>query len=255
MWRKTLNTICKPALLLALLLAPLGLSAREYSQQDFIEAFSSQNVYKVRRASDALQFEGMGEPAIFANIATELAKLTETQESLGKQELQLSAWLMRALAYSGDPKFQNLLQEYTGKHNHKKLRQYAKEALSSFKQQQLWQPIINNRAHWDQQLSPRINALANGLRSGHLELMREAARTITADAIHHPFLLKLLSGELARQHYLSDEGLSVDTYAWMAKALASSGEAEYEPQLRAMADGKLPKSLRKYIKGYLKTYY
>jgi len=252
----TLKKFCKPALLASLLLlAPQGLCAREYGQQDFIQAFGTDNIYRIKMATDALQFEALGDPVVFEAIAAKLTSLKEETAPLTKQDLEKRIWLMKALAYSADPKYQSLLQQYTDEQQHKKLRKYAKEAQLSLKQQQLWLPLLTSHEHWDKQQSTRDNALANALRSGKLELMREAARTITENALHKPVLLEVLSGELQQPHYLNDDRLAVDTYAWMAKALASSGQAEYESQLRAMANGNLPKSLRKHIKQYLKSYY
>lgn len=54
---------------------------------------------------------------------------------------------------------------------------------------------------------------------------------------------------------MADDKLAIDTYANMAKALASSGNADYRDVIENIATTSSNRKLQKYAASYLKKFY
>jgi len=85
--------------------------------------------------------------------------------------------------------------------------------------------------------------------------MRLAAKRIMDDRQYDDFILAVLSNELKTLSLMADDKLAIDTYANMAKALASSGNTAYRDVIENMATTSSNKKLKNYAESYLKKYY
>lgn len=238
-------------LTLSLLTAPL--IAQEYSVENYQAVFKGDNITQQKQAIESLTLAGLSDPAIYdaleAKLLESLPKATE------KNAIDYSAWLVKGLAYSGNDKYNETMDKIINGDYPKKLRKYAQQARDNVDHYKQWNTILNDKAQYDASQSQQVNVFASALRSNDLELMRIAAKRIAADQAYDTYLLDTLSQELQNPRLLTDEQLSIDTYAHMAKALASSGNTKYRAVIENIAETADNKKLKKYAASYLKKYY
>ncbi|QIR13291.1 hypothetical protein [Shewanella aestuarii] len=221
--------------------------------EDYSLVFQGDNKQQQRQAMESLILSGFDDPSIFDNIE---AKLTASLPlATTKNSIDYSSWLAKSLGYSGNEKYQPTLQGVVNGNYHKKLRKYAQEGLTNISQFALWNPILNNKNHFDESQPRQLNVLANAIASGDLELKRIAAKKITNERIYNEYILQKLAEQLTSLDQLQHTKLSIDTYAWLAKALASSGDEKFKSILVTLSESAPEEKLQRYAKKYLKSYY
>jgi hypothetical protein len=239
------------SLILAPALAPV--SANEYTTEQYQLIFQGEDQFQHKQAIESLMLAGLNDPIVYDVIETKF------QASLGlatnKTAIDYSSWLAKALGYSGDEKYRLTLEQVVQGKYHKKLRKYAQEGLNSLTQYASWNQILADKTHYDSNQSQQLNSYANALASPDLALMRIAAKRIVNQRLYDSFLLDKLATELMQPRLLAHDRLAIDTYAWMAKALASSSQPQYQQLIQGLADNAPEKALRKYASKYIKTYY
>jgi hypothetical protein len=244
-------------LILTCLLASCFLSgtvaANQSSAVEYQQVFATDNQDDHKAAIATLALAGLSDPAIFDLIQAKLiASLAQANTRAG---IDYSAWLIKGLSYSGNLAYrQTILDIQQGKY-HKKLRRYAQEGLDNLAKYARWNPmLIDSDNQVDAELA-QVNTFSRAIASDELELKRLAAKLIISERLYHDDLLALLQTELQQPRLLAHERLAIDTYAWMAKALASSGDRKYQPVIAEIANNSKEKKLRNYAAKYLKTYY
>ncbi|WP_028115235.1 hypothetical protein [Ferrimonas senticii] len=236
-------------LLLILALSPV-MAAEKYDQAYYQSIFEQPHARMHIDAASSLQWAGLSDPALFDLVAKRLEEVAPFADS--KQNIDHAAWLIKALGFSGNEKYREVLVQYQGNNFHKKLRKYANQANTQLSLHAQWNPIINDRKLFDDQQSLHHNRLANMLRSDQLELKRIAAKRIHYDHFYTPYLLNLLEQQLKQEvATMGGSKLAIDTYAWMTKALAGSSQYKYRPTVQAIADQAPERKLRKYANRYL----
>lgn len=238
--------------LLSGLLSPL-VSAQEpiAQEQQYLAIFQGDNHAQQIQAIETLIISGPQDVAVYDAIAASLKQsLTSATD---KKAIDYSSWLAKGLGYSGNEKYRATLTQIAEGDYHKKLRKYANEGISNISQYAIWNPILHTQTHVD--LSPRLNAYSNALTSDDLILIRIAAKRIMYEREYSEVILTQLSEQLAQPRLLDDSRLAIDTYAWLAKALASSGNDKFKAVIEDMANNADNKKLRSYAKKYLKTYF
>jgi hypothetical protein len=236
---------------ISLLSAPLF--AKEYKVETYQEVFKGDNQFKQKQAIESLTLAGLSDPAIFDALEAKLiASLPQATE---KNAIDHSAWLVKGLAYSGNEKYSETINSIARGSYHKKLKKYASQANESLAQYKKWNTILGDKGQYTADQSQQNNAFANALRSDDLELMRLAAKRIMDDHQYDDFILAVLSNELKTPRLMADDKLAIDTYANMAKALASSGNADYRDVIENIATTNSNRKLKKYAASYLKKFY
>ncbi len=231
----------------------LAVSATDIPSEDLEKIFSSQNKSQIKTSVQTLPLSGYTNESAFDAIEAEM--LRSLPLASDKESIDYTAWLLKGLAFSGNPKYRETLEQvYQGKH-HKKVRKYAKKSLQILEQYQQWNPILASQDSLSSEQSSRNNALKNALLSDLLELKRQASRYIYNNRVRDEFLLDVLQQELESSRLLKHEKHAIDTYAWMAKALASSSNPKYQHTIADIAANSSEKKLRKYAKKYLKSYF
>lgn len=220
-------------------------------EQQYLAIFQSDSHAQQIQAIETLIISGPQDIAVYdaieASLKQSLASATD------KHAIDYSSWLAKGLGYSGNEKYRVTLTQIVEGDYHKKLRKYANEGISNISQYAIWNPILHAQTHAD--LSPRLNAYSNALASDDLILIRIAAKRVMYEREYSEVMLTLLSEQLTQARLLDDSRLAIDTYAWLAKALASSGNDKFKPVIEDMANNADNKKLRNYAKKYLKTYF
>lgn len=239
--------------LLALGLLSAPLIAQEYTIENYQAVFKGDNITQQKQAIESLTLAGLSDPTIYDVLEAKL--LASLPNATEKHAIDYSAWLVKGLAYSGEDKYRETMNKIVNGDYNKKLRKYAQQALDNLGKYKKWNTILNDKTQYDASQSQQVNVFASALRSDDLELMRIAAKRITADQAYDTYLLDILSQELKTPRLLTDDQLSIDTYAHMAKALASSGNTEYRAVIENIATTSSNRKLQKYAASYLKKFY
>ncbi|AUD58161.1 hypothetical protein AYJ58_01045 [Shewanella sp. Pdp11] len=236
---------------ISLLTAPLF--AKEYTVETYQEVFKGDNEFKQKQAIESLTLAGLSDPAIYDVLEAKL--LASLPQATEKNAIDYSAWLVKGLAYSGNDKYSETINSIVNGNYHKKLKKYAGQALENITIYKKWNAILADKSQYTADQSQQNNAFANALRSDDLELMRLAAKRIMDDRQYDDFILAVLSNELKTPRLMADDKLAIDTYANMAKALASSGNADYRDVIENIATTSSNRKLQKYAASYLKKFY
>ncbi|MCW3172719.1 hypothetical protein [Shewanella subflava] len=227
--------------------------AKDYTQDDYQQIFQGDNQYKQQLALESLMLSGLNDPSLFDMVEAKLnASLPLATK---KHPIEYSSWLAKGLGYSGNEKYRASLQAIVNGDYHRKLQKYAQEGLNNIDQFAIWNPILNDKSQYDANQPQQLNVLANALASSDLALKRMAAKQITNKRIYDEFILEKLAHQLTSLDLLKQDKLSIDTYAWIAKAIASSGNEKFKPVIANLAETAPEKKLRKYATKYIKTYY
>ena len=247
-----MKKIALSLLISSCLLAPFAF-ANDYTLEDYQQIFQGDNQFKQQSAVESLVLSGLNDPSLFDIVEAKLnASLPLATQ---KHPIEYSSWLAKGLGYSGNEKYRASLQAIVNGDYHKKLRKYAQEGLSNIDKFAIWNPILNDKSQYDAKQPQQLNVLANALASSDLELKRMAAKHIADKRVYDEFLLEKLANQLTSLDLLKHDKLSIDTYAWIAKALASSANEKFKPVIVNIAETAPEKKLRKYATKYIKTYY
>ncbi|WP_372943172.1 hypothetical protein [Shewanella sp.] len=238
--------------LLSSLLSPI-VSAQESVVQEpqYLTVFQGDNHAQQIQAIETLIISGPQDIAVYDAIEASLKR--SLASATDKHAIDYSSWLAKGLGYSGNEKYRATLTQIVEGDYHKKLRKYANEGITNIGQYAIWNPILHTPTHAD--LPPRLNAYSNALSSNDLILIRIAAKRIMHEREYSEVMLTQLSEQLTQPRLLDDSRLAIDTYAWLAKALASSGNDKFKAVIEDMANNAANKKLRSYAKKYLKTYF
>jgi len=177
---------------------------------------------------------GLTDGALYDKVAALLqAGYGEAVEANAVDEM---AWLCKALAASGDTRHQPLLEEIATQAPNVKLQKYARQSIDSFAEYQERIRVLNATSGWNAALTAEENRLVGMLGSESPELKRDAAKTIVRDSpvaeAVYDAAASALTGMLATGTL---DNLSVDTLAWLCKALGASGNSKYAPALEQVA--------------------
>ena len=247
-----MKKIALSLLISSCLLAPFAF-ADDYTLEDYQQIFQGDNQFKQQSAVESLVLSGLNDPSLFDIVEAKLnASLPLATQ---KHPIEYSSWLAKGLGYSGNEKYRASLQAIVNGDYHKKLRKYAQEGLDNLDKFAIWNPILNDKSQYDAKQPQQLNVLANALASSDLELKRMAAKHIADKRVYDEFLLEKLASQLTSLDLLKHDKLSIDTYAWIAKALASSANEKFKPVIVNIAETAPEKKLRKYATKYIKTYY
>lgn len=242
--------LLKKYLSVALVLFCSGSWAEEFDLNYYQQIFEGGSRVEQTAAASTLEWSGLSDEALFDVVAVNLEKAAP--EAKNKASIDYVAWLLKALAFSGNEKYRAEIQKYTQSGFHKKVRKYAKKSLGYLDQHKEWNPVINDPAGFKEGESLKDNRLANMIRSDVLELNRIGAKRVHYEHNYTPYLLETLAAELkAKAPTMADDKLTVDAYAWMAKAVAGSGEAKYRPLIEQLSKEAGSSKLRKYARKYL----
>ena len=198
----------------------------------------------------SLAWSGITSSRLYDNLETQL--LSEyLEQGRDKQSAAVVSHKIRALAFSGNEKYRNTLEEIKTNSANKKNRRHAKIALNQLGTFASW---IAQFTASDFSIEGKPFEVATYMKMMSLESMyaqRLGAEGIFQDNQRDPDLLALAAEKLKvlyMQGGLSNEAL--DTASWLCKAIGQSGESEYTSLLSEIARNTPYKKVRKYALQY-----
>lgn len=215
----------------------------------YIEIFSGSVFAKKRRAMDTLIWAGFSTPKLYDLIANDLEAVKETQDS---QKLEEAAWYAKALAYSGNSKYEPLLEHLRSGQYEDKIAKNAKVGLERLRQYQKWNPILSKDLVSAPEGKLEEKRVENMLNSSDYFLQRMGAKRIYFAHKDNHVLVDLLAARLKAEtiSISKKDSVKIDAVAWMIKAVAQSGATRYKPLLEDIAREKKNKKVAKYAKKY-----
>jgi len=225
--------------------AAAGASAASVEEdvQRYVQIAAGEKNRGHMEAIEALGWMGLSDSRVFDVLERRLLS-DQAGALLGdRMEQQRIAWYIRALGFSGQPKYEETLRAQL---SNRAYSGYAKTALQELPQYQRWNPVISNRATFDPQYSDDVNRLLNMLRSDDLQLKRLAAKRIyfrNQDGVLLDVLAEQLEGS-----YASGGFGSSDAVAWMVKALGQAWREKDRPLLERVSVEARDTTVRNYAK-------
>lgn len=225
----------------------------EKDLQRYIETFQHQSKNSQIEIAKRLEWEGLSQVELFDLIEDKL--LADYQTASTKEDIEYLSWMSKALGFSGNEKYRDTLQAVAQKGSHRKLKSHAARSLKALDQYRSWNNIFIDEKHWNPEESADLNRYRAMMRSNVLELKRFAAKRVFYTKDYNESLLDTFDQQL-KENMTSNRNdkLFVDTWAWIAKALASSSNSKYLPTIKEMADNAPNAKLRKYGVKYLRQY-
>ena len=180
---------------------------------------------------ERLQWSGLSDPRLFDKIA-EGPESEYLRKDLGKKTVGVFAYQVRALGYSGNEKYRQLLVQIEKSAGSSKLRKHARKALTEMGQHGRWNRLI---AETDLDVSGKSVEVATYMKmlsTDDIPLQRMAARAIFHEKRNDPDLLALMAAELDAS-YLKEglDKVQTDTLAWFCKALGENDYPQYKDLL------------------------
>ena len=97
------------------------------------------------------------------------------------------------------------------------------------------------------QASEKLDSYISMLNSGNIVQRTTAAKKITRSGLDDPELFNLIKEKLLNNYQSDpDNPDHIDEMAWLCKALASSGNVEYQSTLQTVADNSTNLKLQRY---------
>ncbi len=214
-----------------------------------LQADFAGNVVQVKSGIDKLEWTGISDVALFDKIAERIQKNYKDESELA---LELNSWLVKALALSGQVKYQTLFTEILNGDTHQKLLKHTEKAAKRLPEFQRWNPIISAHTETSSSLDElnRMRTL-NMLNSSDAELASAGTRKIYNKYTRDLAMVSKVNELLLANYKKPASEEQLDTLAWMCRTLGESGIKEFKPTLEAISqDPSTPKKLVKYAAKY-----
>ena|GEM_PF-3591498 len=171
--------------------------------------------------------------AIAERLMKDLPKITIGQSD----NIQYGAWMVKALAATGDPSAKEVISEVIKTTKAPRIRSEAEEQINEIEWHHRANEVMASRKNFNEGDDMRVAMLLNELQSDDFSLKQDAAYRMSWDKILDPKLMVEIAKQV--QTYV-DNGKHTDNKAEMVvmshyvKMLGYSGNAEYKPLIRKL---------------------
>jgi hypothetical protein len=225
-------------------------SQLEAEIDSYVAIFEQGNEYEIRKALGQLQWSGISDERIWDYVAREVEKGIHKTDQKTVKHL---AKRINALAYSGNKKYEPLMQKVIDQATSRKYSQYAKKAQRALPNYILWNPVISK----DIENAP-VGKLGewrvgNMLKSDHAKLIRAGAKHVYNVYSANRELSDLAEKALLDRYKSKNDHTLTDALIWICKALGETGAAEYKNTLIKVANGAASKKLQVNATKYSKV--
>ncbi|MCP4331979.1 MAG: hypothetical protein GY785_04940 [Gammaproteobacteria bacterium] len=197
-----------------------------------------------------LQWSGLSDVRLFDQIAELPA--SKYQRSMNNDERGLAAHSLRALGFSGNPKYQDLLKDIKAKASSNTLKRHARSGLADLERHQRWNELLAQSDFSVNGKSYEVATYMKMLSINDFSVQKLAARATFHERRLDSDLLKMIADNL-KASYLRDEldGEAQDTMAWFCKALGQNAIVQYHELLSEVAANSPHSKIKKYARKYV----
>jgi hypothetical protein len=216
----------------------------EEDVQRFVEIFNGP-VEKHQEAVQALAWMGLSDPRIFDPLEQRVLKEGPTARGIQRAERNRVAHYIRALGFSGQPKYLATIVKFRHDNEYDRFARVASEELPQYEK---WNPIISNRATFNPKYGDDANRVRNMLLSDDLVLKRLAAKRIFFANREEELVERLAAALKDNYRRGPDDAEITNTIGWLIKGVACTKDAKYIPLLEEVAANAPNKAVRRHAK-------
>lgn len=235
-------------LVLSSLASAIPLESEKFIKM-FTPNFASGDLSQIKSAADTLAYAGVSSPQLY-DVAEK--RLLEVYNDGSKQGIQVSGWLIKAISYSGNKKYEATFQKIIADSSVKKVRRYAEGAMETLEEYARWNPEISAGLGNLTGKAAEKKRIQNMLASKQFDLLRLGAKRTYNGYTNDMALLKQVEKRLLEHYQGTGDKVFVDTMAWLCKALAGSADPAFKPTMEKVANGAGERKVQKYAARYLK---
>lgn len=199
-----------------------------------------------------LQWSGLSDRRLFDPMERYLGfQAMMSDKHLNKPERALLAHMIRALGYSGNERYRNILSNIKDHSKSKKLKGHAKKALIQLEKFKRWNELIAASDFMIEGKSVEVATYMKMLSTNDVMVQRLAARAIFHERHRDPDLLAMTAKKLETWYLRMGLGAEAqDTVAWLVKAVGENNSGEYDQLLQRIYQGTHYKKVKKHAKKY-----
>lgn len=241
------------ALLVSSLLSAVSVVSYANNQLDtellvYLRAFEGNSFTEMKGALGEMKWKGITDADIYEAMYSQFKK---TKLSSNQVAISQTIYLVKGLALSGDDEYKNLIKAELDKKPHNKLIEPYKEALKSFDQYALWNPVIS--ANLEQAGDIHLQRIENMLVSDHAELVATGAKKVSSLYYNDKKFIDLSARRLADIYPEANDTSSVKAATRLCEAISKSGQSQYKKLLKDVAETAKNKKLRKKAEVFVKA--
>ena len=250
-----MKPVLAPGLALLFLLCAPGLAFDTVEQQidHYLDILENGELDSQVEMLKRLQWSGITDRRLFDPMEQEVRfqAVVSSSKSMNKSELARLSHMIRALGYSGNERYRNMLISVRDFSKNSKLRGHAKKAaiqLDKFKQ---WNRMIAESDFKVEGKPVEVATYMKMLDINDVMLQRLAARAIFHERQKDDDLLDMAAQKLANLYL--QPGLdreAQDTAAWLVKAVGEYDNRRHRELLSRVAKDSPYKNVRKHAKKY-----
>ncbi|HSG92189.1 MAG TPA: hypothetical protein VK999_00660 [Methylotenera sp.] len=209
-----------------------------------LQILDSGSVEQKEQMLERLQWSGLSDPLLFDRLEKDVLAAQE-EKYFERDVLSVLAYEVRALGYSGNPKYQPTLQLLANKAENSKLKRHAAKAKTDLVQFQTIQNKLAGATITDAELPAEVVSYIKLLETNDAYAQRLAARVIFHEQQTEPALLEVAAAKLEAMYMVTSlDKMTQDSAAWLCKALKQA--SGYESLLQKVAAETPHKKIRKY---------
>lgn len=201
---------------------------------------------------ERLQWSGLTDRRMYDPLESRLRfAAMQSDKNMNKQERALIGHMIRALGYSGNERYRNMLINYKDFSASNKFRGYARKALAQLDQFKQWNQLIADSNFSVNSKPVEITTYMKMLSTNDVMVQRLAARAMFHERQQDKDLLALAADKLEGLYLRRGlDKQAQDTVAWLCKAVGENGNWEYSDLLSNVARNSPYKGVRKHAKKY-----
>jgi hypothetical protein len=230
----------------------MAFSTDEERINDFLNTLEVGSFQQKEQMLNRLQWSGLTSSKLYDNIARRV-ETQYTELNLEKRQLNLVAYQVRALGYSGNEIYRKLITDVSQHAGSQKLKRHAKKALSDLDQFVVWNTLIADSSFSVEGKSAETTMYMKMLSIDDFFVQRLAARAIFHEQLQDADLLDLASDKLKALYLHKNlDAEWQDTASWLCKAIGQNGAEKHIELLSQVAKNTPHRKINKYASKYLK---
>ncbi|MBU3020490.1 hypothetical protein [Aestuariibacter sp. A3R04] len=231
----------------AIVLSFTTVAAVDSKYQPLADMILSGDIKQLKIASQRIYENRVSDPALL-DIAAEV--LLKKYPDVYASEVDTLAWLSRAIGASENGRYYSVLAEVVSKTQFDKLERHAEKALDMLPGKEGEQYVagiyqLPEGIYEKEAVSTLVVRLKSLMLAGDLKSLKQGAREMVSTRSKDQ-VLSDIAAEILLTHYAKAEKHQIDTFAWLANAIGSTGSARYIETLREIEENSDFRKLRGY---------
>lgn len=249
-----MNKSILAALLLSCIISfpTMALESRQERIESYLSVLSSSDSVAKEQMLNRLQWSGLSDSQLF-DVVEQRVLDTYLQAGLDGKTINLIAYHVRALGYSGNEKYSETLSLVKSNTAAGKLQRHAKKALLDLSRFSDWNQLLSEETQVFEDKSDEIATYMKMLNVNNVFVQRLAARAIYHEQQRDQALLERAAERLSTVYLQENPGSEAeDTAAWLCKAIGQSQRPEFIALLTKVASDTPSRKIAKYAKKYIR---